>query len=63
MEWDKALCYHKAMKSKSNHVLDAVGEDALLWLISTAADPPTHPVLEARLQPSSRAVAERFRHF
>lgn len=28
------------MKDKSDHMLNAVSDDALLWLISTAASPP-----------------------
>lgn len=40
MEGEKATSCDKAMKGKSDHVFDTISGDALLWLNSTAADPP-----------------------
>lgn len=37
---EKVPSCHKAMKGNSDHMLDAISDNALLWLISTAADPP-----------------------
>lgn len=58
MEGEKVPSCHKVTKGKSDHVFDAINDDALLWLISTAADPPLSfgSAIPAKLLSRSRKI-------